>query len=85
MKFVEEPHSWFVNDYELAIRREKIACACGYSEKSGVPCSHLIKVVIETHEDIRNYIHDRWKISQAKKVSRIKVPLGQPKHSRRQK
>ena len=62
----------------------KIVCACGYVEKCGIPCSHLIKIIIETREDVQNYIHERWKVSLKKTKSIYKIPKGRPRDSRRQ-
>ena len=64
MDLREEENLWVIDDHEVAIRRERLFCACGYSEKCGVPCSHLLKLIFHIHEDILNYVHNRWKIEK---------------------
>ena len=75
---------WTVADYELRLNDGKVFCACGYYEKCGIPCSHMIKIIIEIREDIFNYVHERWKITVAKSTSPLRIPRGRPRDSRRQ-
>jgi hypothetical protein len=60
LKFIEEGDIWVVDDHEVAIRNEKLFCACGFLEKCGIPCTHLIKLIVELREDPSQYIHKRW-------------------------
>ncbi len=60
MKYFEEGDLWVVNDHEIGIRESKLSCACGHLEKTGIPCSHSIKLIVDLKEDCLNYIHKRW-------------------------
>ena len=46
-------------------------CGCQYNEKTGVPCSHLVKVLIYRDEPFELYIHPRWKIRPEQLTNRI--------------
>ena len=83
MKVVEEDHLWVVDDYEVAIRQERLFCACGYSVKCGVPYTHIIKLIFQLHEDILNYVHNRWKIEKTEGQPKYVVKRGRPRYSRR--
>ena len=47
------------------IRNEWIYCSCEYLDKAGLPCEHIIALSNYCFEDIRKYIHDRWRIDLA--------------------
>ena len=83
-RIFEEGNTWTVDEYELGIEDNQIKCACRYAEKCGIPCSHLIKVIVTAREDIQNYIHQRWKVSAKKSKSIYRIPKGRPRDSRRQ-
>lgn len=83
MKSYEDRRIWVVDDYELEIRDEKIYCVCGYLQKCGIPCSHMIKLIFEIHENILNYIHPRWKVQEKKKEAKYIIKRGRPRFSRR--
>ena len=61
--FQEDEHAWTVDDYELTVSRNRVVCSCGYYQKCGLPCTHLIKTIVMIREDIQNYIHPRWLVS----------------------
>ena len=46
----------------VSISNGLLSCSCHYLEKTGLPCSHLHKIIEETRDNIINYIHERWKI-----------------------
>ena len=42
----------------------KFECDCGYLEEMGLPCCHLIKVLIQKNYNIYGYISNYWKIKK---------------------
>jgi hypothetical protein len=72
-----------VNDHEIGIARERLSCACGYLEKTGIPCSHSIKLIVDLKEDCLNYIHKRWHLKIAKEAEKYQTHRGRSKKTRR--
>jgi hypothetical protein len=83
MTIRDEGLDWIVDGQELSMENERIVCTCDYSEKCGIPCSHVIKVIVLIHEDVRNYIHDRWKIDLKNEEDKYEISKGRPRISRR--
>ena len=47
-------------------------CRCEFEEKSGILCSHLVKVLLHLGLDFMNNIHRRWLIKQHTITNRIR-------------
>lgn len=58
---------WIFNDgtfkHTVWVEDRKLKCSCLYLKKTGIPCSHLHKIIDLTRDDILTYIHDRWKVT----------------------
>ena len=70
----------------------KFECDCGYLEEMGLPCCHLIKVLIQRNYNVYGYISNYWKIKKDYKRWREyyyynlgleKPRRGRPKQSKR--
>ena len=61
------------------------ACECGYQERSGLPCSHLLRFLIVKEMPLFSYIHKRWIIAEEKAVNKEKKTIrrGRERLSRR--
>lgn len=61
MKVSEEGRDvWYVGEHQVGIENDKLVCACAYYDRTGIPCKHQIRAIVELHEDIMNYIDKRW-------------------------
>lgn len=66
-------------------------CNCGLVEKTGLPCSHVLKRVICEGENIASYISKFWlekdeqEVDSKVKVRRVTLRRGRPKKTRRNK
>src|SRR5580698_7863838 len=83
MNVNEEGTIWVVDEHELTIMDRRLTCACRYIDKCGIPCSHLVKLIVLLHEDILNYIHKRWQLQVIKDQNKYTIKKGRPRNSRR--
>ena len=46
--------------YLVTLEEGKWICHCFYSEKTNLPCRHMLKVIVCRRNRILDYVHPRW-------------------------
>lgn len=47
-------------DYQIEKVESKWKCSCDYQVKTGIPCSHLLRVLLLEKSRLMPYIHHHW-------------------------
>ena len=47
-----------------AVTEDKYECNCGYLGQMGLPCSHLVKILMRKKLEMMQYISDYWRVKK---------------------